>query len=330
MSSEVAPISLHLAPTFGEVAPDSGDFALTLRHVAPSPRNIAPSSPEVAPTLRRVASSRPEVVPTSPDVAPTSSHVAPKEPDVAPQSPDLAPMSSHVAPMSRDVAPPRRYVGSGARQGESPAGCLQAAHVTAKDSPPVLEREVGELEGLVRAKRRRHLPVVLTREEVRAILLHLKGVNHLFTALLYGTGLRLAEAQRLRVKDLDFARHQITVRDGKGAKDRITMLPASLEDALRSHLKDIKRQHAQDLKNGNGKVYLPYALERKYPSAASEWGWQYVFPGPVLSKDPRSGVMRRHYLNERPLQRLFRAAVRVAGVAKHATLHTAARQRLGR
>ncbi len=186
----------------------------------------------------------------------------------------------------------------------------------------VLDREVGELEGLVRARRRRKLPVVLTQEEVKSVLSHLQGDDRLFLSLLYGTGMRLAEALRLRVKDVDFSYDQILVRDGKGAKDRVTMLPASLKSELAAHLKKVKRLHDADLQAGHGKVNLPYALDRKYPGAAGEWGWQYVFPAPTFSQDPRSGERRRHHLHERGVQRAFHAAVRAARIAKPATCHT--------
>jgi integron integrase len=186
----------------------------------------------------------------------------------------------------------------------------------------VLEREVGELEGLVRAKRRRKLPVVLTAEEVKRILSHLQAADRTFLSLLYGTGMRLMEALRLRVKDVDFAYDQITIRDGKGAKDRVTMLPASLKTDLREHLAKVKKQHEEDLRGGRGRVYLPDALSRKYPRAAAEWGWQYVFPAASFSADPRSGEWRRHHLHERSIQRAFHDAVRAAGIVKAATCHT--------
>lgn len=186
----------------------------------------------------------------------------------------------------------------------------------------VLEREVGDLEGLVRAKRRRKLPVVLTREEVKSILSHLQGRDHLLVTLLYGTGMRLMEGLRLRVKDIDFSFDQITVRDGKGAKDRVTMLPGSVKVALRGHLESVKAMHEQDLREGGGKVYLPYALSAKYVNAPGEWGWQFVFPAPEHSVDPRSGVRRRHHLHERWIQRVFQEAVRKAGITKPATCHT--------
>jgi hypothetical protein len=142
------------------------------------------------------------------------------------------------------------------------------------------------------------------------------SLTRLFLTLLYGTGLRLMEGLRLRVKDVDFAENQITVRDGKGAKDRVTMLPVSLQDDLRRHLREVERLHKKDLGEGFGKVYLPYALARKYPSAASEWAWQYVFPAAGRSRDPRSGIERRHHLPEQSIQRSFRRAVQRAGLAK--------------
>lgn len=185
----------------------------------------------------------------------------------------------------------------------------------------VLEREIGDLE-LVRAKRRRKLPVVLTREEVRSVLCHLQGRDHLFITLLYGTGMRLMEGLRLRVKDIDFSFDQITIRDGKGAKDRVTMLPDSVKLALREHLESVKTLHDQDLREGGGEVYLPYALSSKYVNAPAAWAWQFVFPAPDLSVDPRSGARRRHHVHERWMQRAFQEAVRKTGISKSATCHT--------
>jgi integron integrase len=185
----------------------------------------------------------------------------------------------------------------------------------------VLDREVGDLE-LIRARKRRKLPVVLTREEVKSVLSHLQGLDRLFLTLLYGTGMRLMELLRLRVKDVDFSANQITVRDGKGAKDRLTVLPAAVKPALQRHLKDLRRLHERDLEEGYGEVYLPYALARKYPNAGREWGWQYLFPATILSVDPRSGTRRRHHLDERVFQKAFREAVRKAGIVKPATCHT--------
>lgn len=186
----------------------------------------------------------------------------------------------------------------------------------------VLGRDVGELEGLVRAKRRRRLPVVLTREEVRRVLSELQGPERLFPTLLYGTGLRLLEGLRLRVKDVDFARSEITVRQGKGDKDRVTMLPASIQEELRRHLQGVELLHKKDLSDGFGRAPLPYALARKYSAAAAEWGWQFVFPAPHRSMDPRTGMWRRYHLHEQSVQRAFRRAVQRAGLAKPATCHT--------
>jgi len=186
----------------------------------------------------------------------------------------------------------------------------------------VLGREVGELEGLIRAKRRRRLPVVLTRDEVRNVLSRLTGVNHLFLSFLYGTGMRLMEGLRLRVKDVDFSEHQIIVRDGKGGKDRTTMLPSSLESPLREHLRVVRELHRQDLEEGYGRVHLPYALETKYPGAESEWKWQYVFPAAERSRDPQTGRIGRYHLSERQIQRAFRAALLQVGITKMATVHT--------
>ncbi|RMD59574.1 integron integrase [Candidatus Parcubacteria bacterium] len=173
-----------------------------------------------------------------------------------------------------------------------------------------------------RAKRPKRLPTVLTREEVRRVLDAMSGTQRLVAQLLYGSGLRLLEALRLRVKDLDFAQHQIVVRDGKGFKDRVTILPESLVQPLQEHLKRVKLIHEQDLDHGYGTVYLPYALERKYPNANREWIWQYVFPATTLYKDPRTGAMRRHHLHESSVQKAVRQAAKLAGLNKRVTPHT--------
>jgi integrase len=144
----------------------------------------------------------------------------------------------------------------------------------------------------------------------------------LVARLLYGSGLRIIEALRLRVKDIDFKRHEILVRDGKGAKDRVTMLPGSLVAPLGKHLERVRELHAEDLNAGFGEVYLPYALSRKYPNAGKEWMWQYVFPSTRLSKDPRSSLMRRHHADEKPIQRAVQLALRASGITKPATPHT--------
>ena len=186
----------------------------------------------------------------------------------------------------------------------------------------VLGLELPLVEGIERAKRPARVPVVLTRAEVDRVLAHLSGTHHLMAGLLYGAGLRLMECVRLRVKDVDFGYAQIIVRDGKGEKDRRTVLPAPLAGQLRQHMERVRRQHAADLRQSYGRVYLPYALERKYPHAASEWGWQWVFPANRLSVDPRSGMVRRHHASEDLLQRAVKRAVGQAGVAKRASCHT--------
>ena len=172
------------------------------------------------------------------------------------------------------------------------------------------------------AKTSRRLPVVLTQGEVTAVLSTMRGTTGLVARLLYGTGMRVMEGLRLRVKDVDFGRGEILVRDGKGAKDRVTMLPARLVPELREHLMRVRELHGRDLAAGYGEVYLPYALDRKYPSAGREWGWQYVFPSANLSVDPRSGVVRRHHVMDQAVQRAIRQAVREAGISKPATPHT--------
>ncbi len=186
----------------------------------------------------------------------------------------------------------------------------------------VLETELPWLDNVERARAPKRLPVVLTREEVQGVLGRLTGTHWLIASLLYGAGLRIMEGLRLRVKDVEFSRKEILVRDGKGFKDRVTMLPAALAAPLAEHLKRVKALHEQDLAAGRGAVHLPYALERKYPNASRDWGWQYVFPSANLSEDPRSGIERRHHLQDQAVQRAMRQAVRDAGVAKPATPHT--------
>jgi len=175
---------------------------------------------------------------------------------------------------------------------------------------------------IVVAKAPKRLPTVLTKAEVQALLHELAEPYRLMAQLLYGSGLRLMECVRLRVKDLDFGRHELTVRDGKGEKDRVTMLPERLIVPLRLQLQLVKRWHASDLERGYGSVYLPFALERKYPNASREWSWQYVFPANRLSKDPRSDTLRRHHVGESGLQKAVKAAVKAAGIAKPASCHT--------
>jgi integron integrase len=185
----------------------------------------------------------------------------------------------------------------------------------------VLNQELGCLDA-VRAKRSRYLPTVLTRDEVRLVLDNVSGVAGLVIKILYGSGLRLNEGLRLRIKDLDFAQRQIIVRDAKGNESRVTMLPGSLIDSLQSHLETVKRLHQQDLDQGYGSVYLPFALERKHPYADRAWIWQFVFPSPTRSRDPRSHVVRRHHLHESNVQRTVKQAVSRARIAKRVGCHT--------
>jgi integron integrase len=186
----------------------------------------------------------------------------------------------------------------------------------------VLQQELPWMDGIHRAKRPKRLPVVLSREEVAALLGEMEGVTWLMASLLYGAGLRLMECVRLRVQDVDFVRREITVRQGKGGKDRRTMLPASSAEALQEQMAEARRVHKRDLEAGFGAVWLPDALARKYPGAAREWAWQYVFPASARSTDPRSGVTGRHHLDETVLQRAVKQAVRRAGIDKPATCHT--------
>jgi integron integrase len=187
----------------------------------------------------------------------------------------------------------------------------------------VLQIGVDEPLDIVRAKKPERLPVVLTKDEVHSIFRQLSGDYLLMARLLYGSGLRLMECLRLRVKDLDFGQRQILVRDGKGMKDRVTMLPDQLREPLQAHLSVVRQLHQSDLEKGYGAVYLPFALDRKYPNAHKEWPWQYVFPSDRLSTDPRSpGVIRRHHADESGLQKAVREAVRASGITKNATCHT--------
>jgi integron integrase len=186
----------------------------------------------------------------------------------------------------------------------------------------VLGKELPRLDQIERPSKPKRLPVVFTHQEVQAVLSHLEGTNHLVVSLLYGSGLRLLECLRLRVKDVDFQTNQIFVRDGKGEKDRVTMLPASLKEPLKEHLKKVRRLHEMDINEGFGSVYLPYALARKYPQAEKEWGWQYIFPAPTRSIDPRSGARRRHHLDESGLQKAVKEAVRRAGIHKPGSCHS--------
>jgi integron integrase len=186
----------------------------------------------------------------------------------------------------------------------------------------VFDIELPWLDDVVRAKRPQRLPVVLTRGEVRAVLQRLDGVPRLMAILLYGAGLRLLECCRLRVKDVDFQTNQLVIRDGKGHKDRVTMLPASVKAALAVHLERVREQHQADQRRGAGWVELPGALARKYPNAGRDWSWQWVFPATRIYVHGLTGQRRRHHLHESVLQRAVRDAVRAAAIAKPATCHT--------
>ena len=186
----------------------------------------------------------------------------------------------------------------------------------------ILDLPLAELDSIVRAKLSRRLPVVLTPDQVRRLLDSLEGHHALMARLLYGTGMRLMECVRLRIKDVDFAYRQITVRDGKGAKDRVVPLPESLREPLRVQFAEVRQTFEQDGKDGVNPVYLPEALERKYPNAAKEWIWQYVFPSGRLSVDPRTKQARRHHVHENGLQKAVKRAARNAGVDKRVNCHT--------
>jgi integron integrase len=185
----------------------------------------------------------------------------------------------------------------------------------------VLHRPLDNVQA-VRADRPARVPVVLTADEVRQVLQAMTGTPQLVVKLLYGSGLRLMEALRLRVQDVDFQMKQLTVRDGKGAKDRYTVLAQAVIPPLREHLEEVRLTHREDLGRGFGAVYLPGALDRKYPHAAREWGWQYAFPARDLSTDPRSGLVRRHHLDEATINKAIKAAVWRVGIVKRVSSHT--------
>ncbi|MBW3589983.1 MAG: integron integrase [Actinobacteria bacterium] len=174
---------------------------------------------------------------------------------------------------------------------------------------------------IMRARRTRRAPIVLTPEEVTRLLAEMSGIPLLVCMLLYGSGMRLGEALNLRVKDIDFGRGEITVREAKGRKDRITMLPAALRVPLKEHLQAVREQHTQDLSAGLGRAPMPYALSRKYPNADREWAWQWVFPASSHYLDKKTGIKHRHHLHESVIQKAMRAAGRAAGLTKHATPH---------
>ena len=186
----------------------------------------------------------------------------------------------------------------------------------------VLKRDLPYVDHIERAKPSKKIPVVFTRREVQAVLARLEGTHHLIASLLYGSGLRLMEAIRLRVKDIDFERSEIMVREGKGGRDRVTMLPTSMRESLQIHLQRVLILYQADLKDGCGNVELPFALVRKYPHAAREWSWQYVFPSMKLSRDPRTGEQRRHHLYPDHLQRAVKKAIGLAHIHRNGSCHT--------
>ena len=186
----------------------------------------------------------------------------------------------------------------------------------------VLGKELGDITGMVWAKRGKKLPVVLWLDEVKALFQHLSGTSLLMAQLLYGSGLRIMELARLRVLDIDFEGNLLVVRNGKGDKDRSTILSEAVKGPLRLHLARVKTLHEQDVSAGHGEVYLPAALAGKFPKAAKEWKWQYVFPSANLSVDPRSGKVRRHHISDKGIQVAIGTAVKKAGIMKHATVHT--------
>lgn len=186
----------------------------------------------------------------------------------------------------------------------------------------VLSIDLPWMENVTRAKRPQRLPVVLSQGEVTALLARLKGRDSLLASLLYGSGLRLMECVRIRVKDVDFVRGDLTVRNGKGGKDRKTVLPLRLRPLLQRQIEDVRIVHAEDLAGGLGRVYLPHALAKKYPNASKELGWQYVFPATRISVDPLDGMKRRHHIDEKGLQKAVRAAAQDVGFSKPVTPHT--------
>src|SRR5918992_1505209 len=204
----------------------------------------------------------------------------------------------------------------------APAAQNQAMNALVLLYKRVLKHSLQGSINAVRADRKINVPVVMTREEVAAIISLMDGTAQMVAELLYGSGLRIMEAVRLRVKNIDYQMKQLTVRSGKGDKDRFTTFPATFTPLLQNHLARVKTLHQQDLAQGHGEVYLPHALARKYPNAAKEWGWQYVFPAWNISVDPRSGVTRRHHVDPSVVNKAIKVAVRRAGLTKHISAHT--------
>jgi len=226
---------------------------------------------------------------------------------------DLQPAEAKIEAFLTDLA---------VRQNVAPSTQNQAMNALVFLYKRVLEQPLeGKIDAL-RAERKVPMPVVLTREEVASVMSLMEGMPQLVVKLLYGSGLRILEAVRLRIKDVDFAMKQVTVRSGKGDKDRVTTFPATLTPLLQNHLLRVKAMHQQDLAAGRGQVYLPEALGRKYPQAGREWIWQYVFPAREVAEDPRSGVKRRHHVDPSVINRAIKVAVGRAHLAKNVSAHT--------
>jgi len=186
----------------------------------------------------------------------------------------------------------------------------------------VLDIELEDIENIRWAKKAKRLPVVFSKKEVTRIMAELSGVYKLMVMLMYGSGLRMKECLQLRIKDIDFDNKQVIVRAGKGKKDRYTLMPKTIVKSLKKHMKKVKKLHDQDLAAGNGSVYLPYSLDKKYPNANKKFGWQYLFPSKTLSEDPDTGIKRRHHIHGRTLQRAVKTAIKRAGIRKHGGCHT--------
>ena len=224
-------------------------------------------------------------------------------------------------PSEMDVPEVEAFLTSLAKRGVSSSTQNQALSALLFMYREVIGRDLQNVHAL-RAKRSVHVPTVLTQEEVKLILCRLKGVHYLIGQMLYGSGMRLMECLRLRVKDIDFENRTITLRDTKSDRDRVTVLPLSITESLRLHLEKVIAQHNEDLAHGFGRVILPGALANKYPNAEFEWAWQYLFPASQLSKDPRTGIVRRHHLYETSVQKAIRAAAKSSGIAKPTGPHT--------
>lgn len=207
-------------------------------------------------------------------------------------------------------------------RGVAPATQNQALNAILFLYKEVLELELDWLENVVRPKAQEKVPTVFSKPEIQSLFLHLSGQSGLMARLLYGSGMRLMECVRLRVKDIDLEYRTVTVRNGKGNKDRVTVLPDTLIAPIQEQIERVRQRHQADLENGFGEVYMPYALATKYPTASKELAWQYVFPAKKISLDPRSGVKRRHHVDAQILQRAVKRALKDANIAKKASCHT--------